>query len=154
MNLPEQLRIDRLEYYFNWTRNFPVSSVQFLVGCAVFATFFICVEANLREYGSYSLHFCMFRYISVSFASYLLQNIRTDLHTNIRFDAKNTCCSEYSLQSEYLLMIFSYWRIFAPKYSFRSVYLQNYKPISHLSEYSLTNIRIQGNVRYMLLQIL
>ncbi len=40
MNLPEQLRIDKLECYFNWARNFPVSSVQFLVGCAVFATFY------------------------------------------------------------------------------------------------------------------
>jgi hypothetical protein len=47
-------------------------------------------EANLSEYGSYSLHKRMFQYIRkhhlfASFASYTLQNIRTDWHTNIRF---------------------------------------------------------------------
>jgi hypothetical protein len=91
-----------------------------LVGCAVFATFFIRFEANLSEYGSYSLHIRMFRYIRkqhffASFASYSLQNIRTDSHTNIRFDAKNICCSEYSLQSKYSLKVFSYWRKFDSK---------------------------------------
>jgi hypothetical protein len=65
-----------------------------LVGCAVFATgFFMRFEANLSEYGSYSLHIRMFRYIRkhylfASFASYSLQYIRTNSHTNIRFDAK------------------------------------------------------------------
>jgi hypothetical protein len=35
-----------------------------LVGRAVFKTvFFICFEANLSEYGSYSLHIHMFWYI-------------------------------------------------------------------------------------------
>jgi hypothetical protein len=58
----------------------------------VFATFFIRFEANLSEYGSYSLHIRMFRYIRkhqlfASFASYSLQNIRTHPHTNI--DAKS-----------------------------------------------------------------
>jgi hypothetical protein len=55
--------------------------------------FFIRFEANLSEHGSYSLHIRMLRYIRkhhlfASFASYSLQNIRTNLHTNIRFDAK------------------------------------------------------------------
>jgi hypothetical protein len=64
---------------------------------------------------------------------------------------KNACCSEYSFQSEYLLKIFSYWRIFASKYLVR---------ISHSNEYSLANIRIQANIRipanlrYVLLQII
>jgi len=65
------------------------------LGCAVYATFFYSLRS---EYGSYSLHIRMFRYIRkhhffASFASYSLQNIRTDSHTNIEFDAKK----EYSL---------------------------------------------------------
>ncbi len=72
--------------------------------------FFIRFEANLSEYGYYSLHIRMFRYIDkshlfASFASYSLQIIRTDSHTYIRFDAKNTCCSRYSLQGKYSLRI-------------------------------------------------
>jgi hypothetical protein len=79
-------------------------------------------------------------------------------------DAKNTCCSEYSLQSEYSLKIFSYWQIFTSKYSLRSEYSQNvsefhiqaniclqifaYKRLfackySHNSEYSQANICLQ-----------
>jgi hypothetical protein len=108
-------------------------------------------KANLSEYRSYSLHICMFRYIRkhilfASFASYSLENIRTNLHINIQSDAKNTCCSEYSLQSEYSHKIFTYWQIFASKYSFRSEYLQNFMQISHSREYSLANIRIQANI--------
>jgi hypothetical protein len=54
--------------------------------------FFFRFEANVSEYGSYLLHICMFWYIRkhhlfTSFASYLLQNIGTNLHINIRFDA-------------------------------------------------------------------
>jgi hypothetical protein len=90
--------------------------IHFALGCAVFATFFIHFEANLSKYGSCSLHIRMFRnirkhHLFASFASYSLQNICTDSHTNIRFDAKNTCCSKYLLQNEYLLKTFSYWRI-------------------------------------------
>jgi hypothetical protein len=78
------------------------------LGCAVFATFFIRFKANLGEYGSYSLHICMLRYIRkhhffASFASYSLQNIHTDLHTNIGLDAE-----KYMLQQ-----IFPSERIFA-----------------------------------------
>jgi hypothetical protein len=61
------------------------------VGCAVFATFFYSLfEANLSEYGSYSLHIGMFR-------------CSTDSHTNIRVDAK-----KYMLQR-----IFASEQIFA-----------------------------------------
>jgi hypothetical protein len=62
-------------------------------------------------------------------------------------DVKNTCCSEYSLQSEFSLKIFSYWRIFASKYSLRSEYSQNLERSSHSSEYFLANIRIQAIIR-------
>jgi hypothetical protein len=43
---------------------------------------------------------------------------------------KNTCCSEYSLQSEYSLRMFSNWQIFVSKYSFRSEYSRNLKRIT------------------------
>jgi hypothetical protein len=89
--------------------------------------YYFCFEANLRKNQSYSLHIRIFRYICkhhlfASLASYSLQNCRTDLHTNVQVDAKNTYCSEYSLQnkyslqSKYSLKILSYWRIFASKY--------------------------------------
>jgi hypothetical protein len=121
--------------------------------------FFIRFEANPSEYGSYSLHICMFRYIHkhhlfASFASYSLQTVCTDSHTNILFDAKKTCCSVYLLQSEHSRTILSYWRIFASLYSFRSEYSQNFQRISHSSEYSLTNICIPANIRHVLLQII
>jgi hypothetical protein len=78
--------------------------------------FFIRFKANISKYGSCSLHIRMSRnirkhHLLASFASYSLQNICTSSHTNIRFDAKNTCCSKYLLQNEYLLKTFSYWRI-------------------------------------------
>ncbi len=98
------------------------------LGCAVFATFFIRFKANLSKFGPYSLHIRLFRYICIhhlfaSFASYLLLIIQTDLHTNIRIHAKNTCCSEYSLQSEYRLRL------------------------SHTGDYLLQNIRLEANIR-------
>jgi hypothetical protein len=50
--------------------------------------FFIRFEANLSEFGSYSLHIRMFQYIRrhhlfAYVASYSLQNIRTNSNTNI-----------------------------------------------------------------------
>jgi hypothetical protein len=74
-----------------------------LGGCAVFATFFIHFEANLSEYGSYSLHIRMFRYLrqhhlSASFASYSLQNIRTNSQGNIYFH----------IQANIRLQVFAY----------------------------------------------
>ncbi len=75
----------------------------------------------------------MFRYIRkhhlfASFTSYSLQNIRTNSHTNIRFDAKtNTCWRKYLLQKKFSPHIFSYWRIFALKYSFWSESLQDFR---------------------------
>ncbi len=66
---------------------------------------------------------------------------------------KNTCCNEYLLQSEYSLKIFSYWRIFPAKYSFRNKYSQNFKLISHSTEYSLANIRFKYSLANIRLQI-
>jgi hypothetical protein len=110
-------------------------------------------------------------YIFTSFASYSLQNIRTDSHKNVQLSAKNTCCSKYSLQSKYLLKIshtgeylllnicsevnrktLSKFHIqaniclqmFTSKRIFASKYL-------HTSEYSLANICIPANIRYLLL---
>ncbi len=75
-----------------------------------------------------------------SFASYSRQNIRKDSHTNIRFDAENTCCRKYWLQSEYSLKIISYWQIFASKYSLRSEYTRK-------SEFYIqANICIQASI--------
>ncbi len=111
--------------------------VQFTysIGCAV--------STNLFLFASYS-HVSVYSvYFFTSFASYSLKKIRTHSHTNIRFDAKNTCCSEYSLQKEYSLKIFLYWRIFASKYSVRSEYSQHFRRISHSSKFLLINIRMQ-----------
>ncbi len=68
-------------------------------------------EANLSEYRSYSLHICLFRYILkqhlfASFPSYSRQNIRTHLHTNIQFDAKNSMLQQRVAAN---IKIFSYW---------------------------------------------
>ncbi len=57
------------------------------VGCAEFATFFICFAANLSEYRSYSLHIRK-HHLFASFASYSLRNIRTNSYKNFRFDTK------------------------------------------------------------------
>jgi hypothetical protein len=69
---------------------FPTETME---GAPYSQLFFIRFEANLSEYGSYSLHICIFRYIRkhhlfASFASYSHQNIRTNSHTNKRFHAK------------------------------------------------------------------
>jgi len=73
--------------------------------------FFIFSEANLSEYGSYSLHICLFRYILKhhlfpSFPSNSHQNTRTDSHTNIRFDAKNSMLQQRVAAN---IEILSYW---------------------------------------------
>ncbi len=91
--------------------------------------FFISFKANPSEYGSYSLHIRMFRYIRkhrlfASFASYSLQNRRTDSHKYSIWCKTNTCCSEYSLQSEYSLEHF------------------------HTGEYLLQNIRLYANFTF------
>jgi hypothetical protein len=61
-----------------------------------------------------------------------------DLHTNIQFDAKNTCCNEYSLQSKYLSKIFSYWRIFASKFRLEATIRKTFSKF-HIQ----VNIRLQ-----------
>ena len=68
---------------------------------------FYFFEANLSEYGSYSLHICLFRYILkqhlfASFPSYSRQYIRTD----IQFDAKNSMLQRRFAAN---IKIFSYW---------------------------------------------
>ncbi len=119
--------------------------------------FFIRFEANLSEYGSYSVHIRMFLYIHkyqlfASFASYYLQNIRTDLLTNIWFDA-----TEYMLQ-----WIFTSEQIFAWDFlilvnicntfnTFKRIFGCKY---SHTSKYLFANIHIAVNICYVLLQII
>ncbi len=114
-------------------------------GCAVFATFFIRFEANLSEYGSYSLHIRMFRYIRkhhlfASFASYSLQNTCTNSHTNILFNAK---------QMYFLILANVSFKIFGLKQIFANI-----KRISHSSEYSLANICVHANYRFVLFQMI
>jgi hypothetical protein len=91
--------------------------------------FFIRFEANLSEYGSYSLHIRMFRYICQHhlFASYSLQNIRINLHANIYF----------LIQANNCFKIFVLKRIFAKlsaNFTFKI-------------EYSQANIHILVNIR-------
>jgi hypothetical protein len=99
------------------------------------------------EYLSYSLHIRIFRYICkhhlfASFASYSLQNIRPNSHTNIQFDATQihfgeylnqnirfeanirNYLSEFHIEANIHLKTFAYKRIFACEYS-------------HTSEFSL-----------------
>ncbi len=87
----------------------------------------------LSEYGSYSLQIRMFRYIHknhlfASFASKYSHKFAIQIFDLMQ---NNTCCGEFSFQSEYSLKIFCYWRKFASKYSFRSEYLLNFKRVSH-----------------------
>jgi hypothetical protein len=74
--------------------------------------FFIRFEANLIEYGSYSLHISMFRYIRkhTLFASFASKYSHRFTYKIFDLVGKNTYCSEYSLK------IFLFWRIFASKY--------------------------------------
>ncbi len=85
-------------YHFIWIQGsfylLFLSPLYCWLGAPYSQLFFIRFEANLSENGSYSLHISMFRYIRkhhlfASFASYSLQNIRTDSHTTVRFGATN-----------------------------------------------------------------
>jgi hypothetical protein len=91
--------------------------------CFIFACFGIFAKTN---YSHHSLH-TRFK---------IFAQIRIQIYDLMQ---KNTCCNEYLLQSEYSLKIFSYWRIFPARYSFRNKYSQNFKQISNSSEYSLAN---------------
>jgi hypothetical protein len=84
----------------------------------------------------------MFRYIRkhhlfASFASYSLQNIRTDLHTNIRFDAKNTFAANIRFRANIRL-----------RFSHTGEHLlQNIRLEANF--HIQTNIRIPANIRYV-----
>jgi hypothetical protein len=103
------------------------------VGCAVFAAFFIRFEANID----------LIRFIFACFGIFA-NTIYSHHSLHIRFNIFAQICMQ--------IFIFSYWRIFASKYSLWSEYSQNCKRISHTSEYSLENIRILANIRLYLLR--
>jgi len=129
----------RIRFYFtqeysSWLIEWGMAGLH--LGCAVFAPFFI------------RFIFTCFGIFANTISSHHSLHTRSKIFAHIRiqiFDLmqKNTCCSEYSLQNEYSLKIFLYWRIFASKYSFRSEYSRNFKRISHSSKFSLINIRMQ-----------
>jgi hypothetical protein len=129
---------------FDWSRTFPLYQ-PIKVGCTVFATFsFYSLEVNPSEYGSYSLHYIrMYRFIANTIYSHHSFHIRfryaQNSKTNIRFVAK---------QKHFLISANFCFKIFVLKQ-----YSQNFKRISHSSAYSLANIRILVNFRYLLLQI-
>ncbi len=82
------------------------------VGCAVFTTFFIRFQTNLSEYGSYSLHIRMFRYIRNHHLFASFAHISFTLFAQIPLQIFNLMqnkymLSEYSRQSEYSINIFS-----------------------------------------------
>jgi hypothetical protein len=89
--------------------------------------FFIRFESNLSEYGSYSLHIHMFRYIHIIrliFGSKYSQGLEYKYSISCK---TNTCCNKYSLQSEYLqseylLNIFSYWQIFFKIFVYKRIF--------------------------------
>ncbi len=79
--------------------------------------FFIRFKANLSEYRYYSLHIRMFRYICkhllfTSFASYSLENIRTNSHINIRFDAKIHVAANIRFRANFLILANICFKIF------------------------------------------
>jgi hypothetical protein len=99
--------------------------------------FFIRFEVNLSEYGSYSLHIRMFRYIHkhhlfASFASCSL-HIRTNLNTNSRFVAK---------QINFLILANTCFKIFVLKRIFAKT-----NKFSQTGKYLLQNIRFEANIR-------
>ncbi len=63
--------------------------------------FVIHFEANLSKYGSYSLHLHVLVYSQTAFI-HTLQNIRTNLYTNIQFDAKKIHIEAFSHTGKYL----------------------------------------------------
>ncbi len=83
------------------------------------------------------------------FASYSLQNICTDSHTNIGFDAKTYILHGIFI-SEQIFAIVTYWQIFTSKYLFISEYSQNFRRISYSSKYLLKNICIPANIHLQL----
>jgi hypothetical protein len=70
---PRKKPVGKYDLYENKTK-----TISMQIGWAVFATFFICFEANVSKYGSYSLHIRMFH-----LPSYSLQNVDANTHTNI-----------------------------------------------------------------------
>ncbi len=70
--------------------------------CALFATFFNRFEANLSEYGSYSLYIICFGIFANTIYSHHSLHIRFKIFAHI--------CMQ--------IFIFSYLRIFSSKYSF------------------------------------
>jgi hypothetical protein len=87
--------------------------------------FFTRFEVNLSEYESYSLHILMFRYIRKHhlFASFSLQNIPTNTHTNIQVDTKQIHVEANICFRENIRFTFS-----------------------HIGEYSLQNICFEANM--------
>ncbi len=106
-----------------------------MLECAVFTTYFYSLQRESQQiwilFASYSHHSLHVRF-----------KIFAQMHTNIRFDAKNTCCSEFSLTSKYSLKIFSYWQIFAKLYAKFHIQVKICLQVSHICEYLLANIRI------------
>jgi hypothetical protein len=107
------------------------TQLQFRV-CRIHNFFiFYFFEANLSEYGSYSLHICLFRYtvFSNSIYSHHSLQIHVKIFAQIRiqiFDLmlRIACCSKESQR----ILRFSYTgKYFASKYSFRSEYSQKFK---------------------------
>ncbi len=110
------------------------------------------------EYGSYLLHICLCWYIrkhnllahSLIFASKYSHKFTYEYSIWCK---TNTCWSKYSLQSKYLLHIFSYWaniclKIFILKHIYAKL-----QEVSHSSKKWLANICILANFCYILLQI-
>ncbi len=122
-----------------------------LVECAIYATFFIRLKSLQSKSKLIWMLFTSYLHVSYLqtpliriicfkiFAEIRIQifDLMQEIHvaTNIRFRANINWSFFHT--GKYLLQ----------KNLFRSEYLQNPKQISHISEYSLENIRIQANVR-------
>jgi hypothetical protein len=102
----------RLSYPYHSPLALPLLALR--LGCATFTTFFICFEANLIEYESYTLPIRMFVYIRI--VRFLFASSHRFAYKYLIMQ-KNTCCSESLLQSKYSLNMFPYWQIFGSKYS-------------------------------------
>ncbi len=121
------------------------------------------------KYGSSSLHIRVFWYIRIIRFMFASKYLHRSAYKYSIWCKKNTWCREYLLQGEHSLKIFSYWRIFASKYSliivsasvfvrfackisrFASMRNKRVRPVSFASKrinicFIFANIRFEANI--------
>jgi hypothetical protein len=115
--------------------------------CAEFAPFlFIRFEANLSDYGSYSLHICVFQYSSQTPFIHIIRLIFAS-----KCPYKSACKNSFSYTGDFCFKKFDFKQIFEKfevNFTFKRIFTSKY---SHTIEFLLAKIRILANIRYVLL---